>query len=56
MNRRVLFTGLISVFLSACAAATPIPTAAPTQRYLPTPMPTFTPTAPPATGGFARDG
>jgi uncharacterized protein YraI len=47
MNRRVLFTGLIFVFLSACAAETPIPTAAPTATLLPTPLPTSTPTAAP---------
>jgi hypothetical protein len=50
MNRRVLFEGLISVFLSACAAATPAPTAAPTATLFttPTPMPTVTLTPIPA--------
>jgi hypothetical protein len=49
MKRRVLITGLISVFLSACAGATPTPTAIPTLPPLPTstPLPTFTPTAAP---------
>lgn len=45
MNRRVLFTGLISVFLTACAVATPIPTEIPPTQIFPTPLPTFTPTA-----------
>jgi uncharacterized protein YraI len=50
MNRRVLLTGLVSILLSACAAATPAPTAAPTATLFPTstPMPTVTPTAAPA--------
>jgi len=48
MKRRVLFTGLITIFLSACAAATPVPTVAPTATLLPTPVPpTFTPTTAP---------
>jgi SH3-like domain-containing protein len=47
MNRRVLFTGLVSVFLSACAAATPTPTAIPPTQVLPTLPPTFTPTTAP---------
>lgn len=49
MKRRVLFTGLISVFLSACAGAAPMPAAIPTLTPLPTftPVPTFTPTAAP---------
>lgn len=45
MNCRVLFTGLVSVFLSACAVATPMPTA--TATPFPTLIPTFTPTAAP---------
>jgi hypothetical protein len=49
MKRRVLFTGLLTVFLSACVAATPVPTALPTVTLLPTSVPTFTPTAEPAT-------
>jgi uncharacterized protein YraI len=47
MNRRVLFTGLVSVFLSACAAATSTPTAIPPTQVLPTLPPTFTPTPTP---------
>jgi hypothetical protein len=44
MNRRALFAGLISVFLSACAAATPVPATVSTATLLPTPKPAFTPT------------
>lgn len=43
MNRRVLFTGLVCVFLSACAVETPSPI--PTITPFPTPVPTFTATA-----------
>jgi len=48
MNHRVLFTGLVSVFLSACTMATPIPTATATTTSYPSPIPSFTPTATPA--------
>jgi hypothetical protein len=48
MKRRVLLAGLITVFLSACASATPVPTASPTMTLLPTSVPTFTPTSAPA--------
>lgn len=48
MNCRVLLTGLVSIFLSACVVATPMPTALPTATSFPTPIPTFTPTAAPA--------
>ena len=49
MKRHVLLAGLISVFLSACAGATPMPTATPTLTPLPTftPLPAFTSTAEP---------
>lgn len=47
MKRRVLLTGLISILLTACAAATPMPTAVPTATLIPAPVPTFTPTAVP---------
>jgi len=47
MNHRVLFTGLVSVLLSACTMATPIPTATATMIPYPTPIPSFTPTATP---------
>ena len=48
MTCRVLLTGLISVFLSACAVATPMPTAIPTLTPFPAPVPTLTPTPAPA--------
>jgi len=50
MKRRVLLTGLISILLSACATATPAPTAAvPTATLLiPTSIPSLTPTPTPA--------
>ena len=50
MNRHVLFTGLVSIFLSACAVVTPMPTVVPTLTPLPTftPLSTSTPTAVPA--------
>ncbi len=48
MTCRVLLTGLISVFLSACAVATPMPTAIPTLTLFPAPVPTVTPTPAPA--------
>lgn len=50
MNRLVLFTGLISAFLSACAATTPTPTALSTSTPFPTLIPvfTFTPAPPQA--------
>jgi hypothetical protein len=48
MKRRVLLAGLITIFLSACASATPVPTATPTVPLLPTSVPTFTPTSVPA--------
>lgn len=46
MNCRVLFTGLVSVFLSACAGTTPVPTATATATLFatPVPLPTFTAT------------
>ncbi len=47
MNHRVLFTGLVSVLLSACAAATPTPMAATPTQTSPPPVPTLTPTAAP---------
>jgi hypothetical protein len=49
MNHRVLFTGLVSVFLSACAVATPMPTGTPIPTFtpFPTPIPAFTPTTAP---------
>jgi len=47
MKRRALFTGLITFFLSACAAVTPAPTIAPTVTLFPTPLPVFTATAVP---------
>ena len=47
MKCRVLFTGLLTVFLSACASATPVPDALPTVTFLPTSAPSFTPTAVP---------
>ena len=48
MNRRILYVGLISTFLSACAAPTPVPTVTPTATLSPTPIPTITHTAEPA--------
>jgi len=46
MKRRILLTGLISILLSACTAATPVPVA-PTVTLIPTPLPTLTPTPAP---------
>jgi hypothetical protein len=47
-RRTLLFSGLSIIFLSACAAATPVPTTSPTKTLLPTSVPTFTPTSVPA--------
>ena len=49
MKRRVLITGLTLILLTACVAATPVPTAIPTSTatIVPTSIPTFTPTATP---------
>ncbi len=48
MKRRVLFSGLVYIFLSSCAAATPMPIATPTATPFSTSTPTLVPTATPA--------
>ena len=48
MKRRVLFTGLITILLVACANTTPAPTAVPTATlFTVSLLPTLTPTAAP---------